>query len=362
MQHSLTASILSYLKLLDPTVNCCNMEKRQKGLWTKRSKSLSATQILLFSTTPLFIAASALVSIAAPQTIAQVNPADSISRPTLKVGSQGERVSELQAALRLLGFYSGEIDGVYSENTASAVSRFKQAAGLNPDGIVDATTWQRLFPREPIAASTVPTSGQRFNSATNFPVPTQTTSLTNVANPNPNPPRRAVTQVPTNPNPPKKAATQANTNPKPPKKATTQANTSPKPPKKATTQSATSPEPRPATPRQAQKTPNRTTSTTRTQPTTRSGQTTRTQSITSTKRTPGIQYTSEGLPILRLGLRGSEVVKLQQQLKKLGYLKGDVDGDFGATTEAAVKAVQKRYGLEPDGVAGGATWEILLRR
>ncbi|MBD2676429.1 peptidoglycan-binding protein [Nostoc paludosum FACHB-159] len=332
------------------------MEKRQKGWWTKRSKSLSATQILLFSTTPLFIASSALVSIAAPQKIAQVNPADSISRPTLKVGSQGERVSELQAALRLLGFYSGEVDGIYSENTATAVSRFKQAAGLNPDGIVDATTWQRLFPRESVVGSTVPASGQRFNSATNFPVPTQASSLTNVGNPNPNPPRQAVTPVPTKPNPPKKASTQATTNPKPPKKAATQATTSPKPPKKAATQTATSPEPRPANPRQAQKTPNRTTSTTRTQSTTRN------QSNTNTKRTPGIQYTSEGLPILRVGLRGSEVVKLQQQLKKLGYLKGDVDGDFGATTEAAVKALQKRYGLEPDGVAGGATWEILLRR
>ncbi len=360
MQHSPTASILSYLKLLHPTGNRCKMEKQQKSWWTKISKPLLATQILLLSTTPLFIASSALVSIAAQKKIAQVNPADSISRPTLKVGSQGERVSELQAALKLLGFYSGVVDGTYSENTANAVSRFKQAAGLNPDGIVDATTWQRLFPREPIVASTVPTSGQGFNSATNFPVPTQTTSLTNVTNPSP--PRQAATQAATKPNPPRQAVTQAATKPNPPKKPVTQTATKPNPPKKPVTQTATSPEPRPANPRQTQKTPKRTTSTTRTQSTTRSGQTTRTQSNTSTKRTPGIQYTSEGLPILRIGLRGSEVVKLQQQLKKLGYLKGDVDGDFGVTTEAAVKAVQKRYGLEPDGIAGGATWEILLRR
>ncbi|WP_442935995.1 peptidoglycan-binding domain-containing protein [Nostoc sp.] len=333
MQSSLTASILSYLKLLDPTVNRCRMEKRQKGWWPKRSKSLSAIEILLFSTTPLLIASTAVVSIAAPQKIAQVNPGDSINRPTLKVGSQGERVAELQAALKLLGFYSGAVDGTYSENTASAVTRFKQAAGLNPDGIVDASTWQRLFPKEPVVASTVPSSQPRFNSATNFPVPTQASNLTNVANPNPNPPRKAVTQVATNP----------------------EARPRPTTPKKAVTQAATNPEPRPATPKKpttssTQKTPNRTTSTTRTQPN------------TTTKRTPGIQYTSEGLPILRVGLRGSEVVKLQQQLKKLGFLKGDADGDFGATTEAAVKAAQTRYGLEPDGVVGGSTWEVLLRR
>jgi len=306
------------------------MAKRQKGWWTKSCKSLSAIQILLFSTTPLLIASTALVSIAAPQKIAQVNPGDAINRPTLKVGSQGERVSELQAALKLLGFYSGVVDGTYSENTASAVSRFKQAAGLNPDGVVDASTWQRLFPKEAIVASTVPSSQPRFNSATNFPVPTQASNLTNVVNPTP---RQAVTQVPTSLNPPRQAIRQVTTNP----------------------------EPKPAKPRQA-KTPNRTTSTTRTQSTTRTGQTTRTQSNTNTKRTPGIQYTPEGLPILRIGLRGSEVVKLQQQLKRLGYLKGQPDGDFGVTTEAAVKAVQKRYGLEADGVAGGATWEILLQR
>ncbi|MEH2179337.1 peptidoglycan-binding domain-containing protein [Nostoc sp.] len=331
MQSSLTASILSYLKLLDPTVNRCKVEKRQKDWWPKRSKSLSAIKILLFFATPLLITSTTLVSIAAPQKIAQVNPGNSINRPSLKVGSQGERVSELQAALKLLGFYSGAVDGIYSENTANAVSRFKQAAGLNPDGIVDASTWQRLFPNQPVAASTIPSSQPRFNSATNFPVPTQASNLTNVANPNPNPPRQAVTQVPTRPEP----------------KPTT--------PKKAVTQVTSNPEPRPATPRKTttsstKKTPKRTTSTTKT------------QSNTTTKRTPGIQYTSEGLPILRIGLRGSEVVKLQQQLKKLGFLKGDADGDFGETTEAAVKAAQKRYGLEADGVVGGSTWEVLLRR
>ncbi|MEH1946766.1 MAG: peptidoglycan-binding domain-containing protein [Nostoc sp.] len=331
MQRSLTASILSYLKLLYPTVNRCKMEKRQKGWRPKRSKSLSAIEILLFSATPLLIASTAVVSVAAPQKIAQVNPQDSINRPSLKVGSQGERVSELQAALKLLGFYSGAVDGIYSENTATAVSRFKQAAGLNPDGVVDASTWQRLFPNQPVAASTVPSSQPRFNSATNFPVPTQASNLTNVVNPNPNPPRQAVTQVPTRPKP----------------KPTT--------PKKAVTQVPNNPEPRPATPRKT------TTSSTK-KPPKRTTSTTRTQSNTTTKRTPGIQYTSEGLPILRIGLRGSEVVKLQQQLKKLGFLKGDADGDFGETTETAVKAAQKRYGLEPDGVVGGSTWEVLLRR
>lgn len=207
-----------------------------------------------------------------------------MNRPTLSIGSQGERVSELQAALKLLGFYTGAVDGIYQNNTANAVSQFKQAAGLNPDGIVDSSTWQKLFPSEPIGTSTVPS------------------------------PQSKPTAVPTRPR------TRA-VNPKP--------------------------EPRPAKPRQS--TPPK-------------QQANRITPIPNSERTPGIQYTAEGMPILRLGSRGAEVVKLQTQLKRLGFLKGSIDGDFRSSTEAAVKALQTRYGLEADGVAGGATWEILLQR
>lgn len=46
---------------------------------------------------------------------------------------------------------------------------------------------------------------------------------------------------------------------------------------------------------------------------------------------------------------------MQQQLKKLGYYTGSVDGDFGSGTETAVKEFQEANGLTVDGKAGKNT-------
>ena len=58
---------------------------------------------------------------------------------------------------------------------------------------------------------------------------------------------------------------------------------------------------------------------------------------------------------LRKGATGTAVKTLQTNLKKLGFYTAYVDGSFGSTTERAVKAFQKKYGLTADGVAGSAT-------
>ncbi len=62
---------------------------------------------------------------------------------------------------------------------------------------------------------------------------------------------------------------------------------------------------------------------------------------------------------LKHGSTGSEVRKMQQRLKELGYLKGSVDGDFGDATETAVKAFQQQHGLTVDGKAGTRTLDKL---
>lgn len=57
---------------------------------------------------------------------------------------------------------------------------------------------------------------------------------------------------------------------------------------------------------------------------------------------------------LEKGSSGSEVLAMQQALKKLGY-SISTDGKFGAATENVVKSFQRANGLTADGIAGNDT-------
>lgn len=58
---------------------------------------------------------------------------------------------------------------------------------------------------------------------------------------------------------------------------------------------------------------------------------------------------------LRYDMRGDAVLKLQQDLNKLGYYSGTISGHFGSKTEAAVMSFQRANGLSADGIAGSKT-------
>lgn len=64
---------------------------------------------------------------------------------------------------------------------------------------------------------------------------------------------------------------------------------------------------------------------------------------------------------IKLGSHGTEVMKIQAVLKKIGYNPGAIDGVFGSQTEAAVKSFQRNNGLTPDGIIGPATYRLLER-
>jgi cell wall-associated NlpC family hydrolase len=58
---------------------------------------------------------------------------------------------------------------------------------------------------------------------------------------------------------------------------------------------------------------------------------------------------------LKKDMRGDAVTELQKYLGKLGYMDIAPTGYYGDITKAAVKAFQKEYGLEQDGIAGKQT-------
>jgi peptidoglycan hydrolase-like protein with peptidoglycan-binding domain len=206
-----------------------------------------------------------------------------IIRPGLKIGSQGETVLELQAVLKLLGYYNGKIDGLYSENTAQSVASFQSTVGLNPDGVVGTETWNRLFPIHP---DDINISVTQSNSAQKQPKVTKNPKSPNPKSPNPKSPNL-------------KSPNLKSPNPKSP--------------------------------------------------------------TVKPKTTTVNKNGSSELPVLRLGMEGPGVEKLQKRLKELGFFDNSITGYFGENTEKAVKLAQQRFKLNPDGIVGLETWRLLLR-
>lgn len=64
-------------------------------------------------------------------------------------------------------------------------------------------------------------------------------------------------------------------------------------------------------------------------------------------------------PTLHSGDAQVAVRGVQRRLKQLGFDPGEIDGRFGAKTEAAVRKLQEKYELDVDGVVGPKTWAVL---
>lgn len=63
---------------------------------------------------------------------------------TLKKGSGGVRVENLQTRLRELGYTAAPVDGSYGDRVAQAVKRFQREAGLSADGVAGRATLKAL--------------------------------------------------------------------------------------------------------------------------------------------------------------------------------------------------------------------------
>lgn len=71
----------------------------------------------------------------------------------------------------------------------------------------------------------------------------------------------------------------------------------------------------------------------------------------------GISFAQQGA--LYYGSRGPEVRQVQERLRNWGYMKGDVDGEFGQQTFNAVKLFQQRNGIRVTGTVDTATRNAL---
>ena len=67
-----------------------------------------------------------------------------VQTAVLKQGATGGEVKELQRRLKMWGYYSGSVDGIYGPATVEAVKYFQRKNWLTPDGIAGRATYVAL--------------------------------------------------------------------------------------------------------------------------------------------------------------------------------------------------------------------------
>ncbi len=289
----------------DPVVN--NMGNNVVSLPTATGSNFQAYVVPMVTPDS---SAKALVT-PAPTAVPTATPAGS-----LKLGSQGQEVRNVQKKLKELGFYKGNVDGDFGEATEKAVKAFQKQYGLTVDGKVGNATMAKLASAKATAKP----------AATPTPKPTAKPSYsdnTYLRNGNSGKQVRQMQErlislgylLGT-------ATGNFDTATEAGLRAFQRRNTS-------YTDGVAGPETLKAL---------------------------YSSSASKASSASGIIGLS-----LKEGSKSTAAVRLlQQKLKTLGYYKGTVDGDFGSGTTDAVKAFQRGNGISADGVAGGATMNKLF--
>ncbi len=92
------------------------------------------------------------------------------SANTLYYTCTGSRVESLQKALKALGYYAGDIDGVFGESTLNAVRAFQGAHGMHVDGLAGTKTIAKInsLQKTQIKEKSTLTEGSRGESVKNI--------------------------------------------------------------------------------------------------------------------------------------------------------------------------------------------------
>ncbi len=106
-------------------------------------------KILAIGALTLVLAASAAAPVTAYAVTRSQSAADTaqtavVETAVLKQGAKGGEVKEVQRRLKLWGYYSGKVDGVFGSATKKAVIAFQKKNGLTADGVVGKATYAAL--------------------------------------------------------------------------------------------------------------------------------------------------------------------------------------------------------------------------
>ena len=84
---------------------------------------------------------------------------------TIRVGDNGDEVRAMQEKLAELGYYTGDVDGRFGNQTRRAVQQFQYQHGLSVDGIAGRRTLTVLYESDevrpaPVAETPAPSASQ----------------------------------------------------------------------------------------------------------------------------------------------------------------------------------------------------------
>ena len=250
---------------------------------------------------------------------------------TLQSGDSGSKVTQLQNALKLLGFYTGGVDGKFGSGTKNAVIQFQRANGLTADGLAGTKTQTLLYAQVNNGISGGTSSSGSSSSGTSSGTSGFTRTL-----------RKGYTGADVTAVQQKLKALGFYSGSIDGVYGTGSIAAV----KKFQQQNGLTADGLVGS---------RTYAALMSASTGSSSNSGSDNSSSSSDSTSGQDY-AEGT--LSYGSSGTEVKKMQQALKALGY-NVSADGSYGALTQMAVTQFQKRNGLTADGVAGSATLKLL---
>ena len=250
---------------------------------------------------------------------------------TLQSGDSGSKVTQLQNALKLLGFYTGGVDGKFGSGTKNAVIQFQRANGLTADGLAGTKTQTLLYAQVNNGISGGTSSSGSSSSGTSSGTSGFTRTL-----------RKGYTGADVTAVQQKLKALGFYSGSVDGVYGTGSIAAV----KKFQQQNGLTADGLVGS---------RTYTALMSASTGSSSNSGSDNSSSSSDSTSGQDY-AEGT--LSYGSSGTEVKKMQQALKALGY-NVSADGSYGALTQMAVTQFQKRNGLTADGVAGSATLKLL---